>query len=122
MPDSPVYLIAQNQREDAKKALQWLRGPSADIEVELNQLEQSQEKEAQVGSIGLKDLFTKRVYFQPFVIAMFAMFGQQFCGVNAVFFYLQTIFEKAGSSIEASKDFSFHYLVDFEISIALSQV
>ena len=46
---------------------------------------------------------SKRVYWQPFLIAMFGMFGQQFCGINVVFFYQQTIFEKAHSSIDPSK-------------------
>ena len=40
---------------------------------------------------------------------MFGMFGQQFCGINVVFFYQQTIFEKARSSIDPSKYWKYTY-------------
>ena len=103
MPDSPKYLISQDKSSEAKKALQWLRGPQADIEPEMLHMINSAQDEKKIGSISLQELCTKRVYLQPFLIAMFGMFGQQFCGINAVFFYLQTIFEKANSTVHPSK-------------------
>ena len=69
----------------------------------LRQISESHEEESKIGSVTFKELLSKRVYWQPFLIAMFGMFGQQFCGINVVFFYQQTIFEKARSSIDPSK-------------------
>ena len=103
MPDSPKYLIAESKTSEAKKALQWLRGPHVNVDVELRQMTESYEEEKKIGSIDLTELLSKRVYWQPFLIAMFGMFGQQFCGINVVFFYQQTIFEKANSSVDPSK-------------------
>ena len=45
-------------------------------------------------------LLTEGVYLKPFLIATVIMFLQQFCGVNVVVFYAETIFIKAGSSID----------------------
>ena len=45
-------------------------------------------------------LLTEGVYLKPFIVATILMFLQQFCGVNAVIFYAEIIFIKAGSSIE----------------------
>ena len=61
------------------------------------------EEERKIGNISFMELVSKRVYWQPFLIAMFGMFGQQFCGINVVFFYQQTIFEKANSSVNPSE-------------------
>ena len=33
MPESPVFLLSKGWDEEAKKSLQWLRGPDYDIEV-----------------------------------------------------------------------------------------
>ena len=71
------------------------------------QMTESYEEERKIGSISFRELMSKRVYWQPFLIAMFGMFGQQFCGINVVFFYQQTIFEKANSSVDPSE---FQYL------------
>jgi facilitated trehalose transporter len=102
MPDSPVYLISKQKPEEARKALQWLRGSSYNPDAELKEMQWSNEEEQKVGRISLSELFSNRLYWQPFLIAMFGMFGQQFCGINAVIFYLETIFIQSGSSIAPS--------------------
>ena len=106
-PDSPKYLLSEGKTSDAQKSLQWLRGGSTNVEPELRTLSKSIEEERQIGNITFKQLFTERAYLHPFMIAMFAHIGQQFCGVNVVIFYLQTIFEKSHSSLDPSKLFSF---------------
>ena len=35
MPDSPKYLIAESKTLEARKALQWFRGPQFDVDEEL---------------------------------------------------------------------------------------
>jgi hypothetical protein len=103
MPDSPKYMIAKQNHEEARKALQWLRGSNYNPDAELKEMQLSNEEEQKIGSISLSELFSNRLYWQPFLISMFGMFGQQFCGINVVFFYLETIFIQAGSSIAPSR-------------------
>lgn len=101
MPESPMYLVGINRLDEAKNSLQWFRGPRADIGIELKAMQAAKEDQDRAGSITLKELFCNALYRRPFAIALFAMFGQQFSGINVVFFYLKTIFEKAGSALEA---------------------
>ena len=107
MPDSPKFLISKNRISEARQALRWFRGPNYDVDSEFKQILTSNKEEENIGGISLLELFTQKVYFVPFLIAMYGMFGQQFCGINVVFFYQQTIFEKANSSVDPSE---FQYL------------
>ena len=103
MPDSPKFLISKNRISEAREALRWFRGPNYDVDSEFKQILTSNIEEENIGGISLLELFTQKVYFVPFIIAMYGMFGQQFCGINVVFFYLQTIFDKANSTVDPSK-------------------
>jgi len=101
VPDSPKYLVMKNQIEDARKALQWFRGTTKTVvDVELEQMVEAYQREKEIGSISLKQLLTERIYLQPFILASFIMFGQQFCGVNFILFNAETIFTQAGSSVD----------------------
>ena len=53
-----------------------------------------------IGLIPLTSLVSDPVYAKPFLVVMLLMFLQQFCGVNVVTFYIQTIFSDAGSEID----------------------
>ena len=103
MPDSPKFLISKNRISEARQALRWFRGPNYDVDSEFKQILTSNKEEENIGGISLLELFTQKVYFVPFLIAMYGMFGQQFCGINVVFFYLQTIFDKANSTVDPCK-------------------
>ena len=93
----------KNQIEDARKALQWFRGTTKTVvDVELEQMVEAYQREKEIGSISLKQLLTERIYLQPFILASFIMFGQQFCGVNFILFNAETIFTQAGSSVDPS--------------------
>ena len=93
----------KNQIEDARKALQWFRGTNnAVVDVELEQMVEAYQREKEIGSISLKQLLTEQIYLQPFILASFIMFGQQFCGVNFILFNAETIFTQAGSSVDPS--------------------
>ena len=92
MPESPYFLVEKGKLDEAKKSLIWLRGPS-NIDEEFNQLKISQDKSKESSNNGdavtYKDLFTKRVYFEPFITMMFVMFFTHFSGNNGVFFFMK---------------------------------
>ena len=111
MPDSPKFLISKNRISEARQALRWFRGPNYDVDSEFKQILTSNKEEENIGGISLLELFTQKVYFVPFLIAMYGMFGQQFCGINVVFFYLQTIFDKANSTVDPSKHTLFEIFI-----------
>ena len=100
MPESPYYLVSRGLDGQAEKSLRWLRGNNYDVGRELQATKESYKEESSVGAITVSDLFTKPVYYRPFMVAMFLMFMQQFSGINVVIFYAQAIFNDAGSSID----------------------
>merc|ERR1719192_736334 len=58
MPSSPVYLISQDKEEEARKALQWLRGSNYDIEKEIQQIKDDLAGQKETGTASLKQMFT----------------------------------------------------------------
>ena len=38
MPESPVFLLSKGREKEARKSLQWLRGPDYDISEEIAQV------------------------------------------------------------------------------------
>ncbi len=104
MPESPFYLVGQGKLREAEESLRRLRSPKQDISIELKRLETAKRSQEKIGSITLATLLTEKRYLKPFVIAMSLMFLQQFGGVNAIMFYTQTIFEKAGSSLDSGRN------------------
>ena len=103
IPDSPTYLVKKQNIEGAKKSIRWLRGPKyTGVEEDISHLQKAND-EARDPRLrtSLKDLFAKRIYLHPFFISLSLMFFRQFCGINQVTFYLQEIFIKAGSDLDA---------------------
>ena len=103
VPDSPSYLLSKGRDEQAQKSLQWLRGKHYDTSKELEVMKESLVREKAIGHISLKNMLTVAVYWKPFAIVMILMLLQQFCGINAVIFYTQTIFIQAGTDLSASE-------------------
>ena len=100
MPESPVYLIDKGHLDQARNSLARLRG-TEDIEEELMEMKRSYETQQNTGSISYKDLFTNRIYVEPFITMLLLMFFQQFAGINGVLFYLKDIFIKAHSDMDS---------------------
>ncbi|XP_018417567.1 PREDICTED: solute carrier family 2, facilitated glucose transporter member 8 isoform X2 [Nanorana parkeri] len=91
MPETPRYLISQNQRAKALSALSFLRGPDVDHEWEYRQIESGADQQ---GGLKMADLWNPAIY-KPFLIGITLMFFQQFTGINAIMFYADMIFEEA---------------------------
>jgi len=97
LPESPRYLlIDQNKHREAKIALIRLRGKSVDVddEVEEMQAEADANASSEVASI-LDVLRDPSIKWQMICISTLHAV-QQLCGINAIFFYLNTIFASAG--------------------------
>ena len=101
MPESPNWLMAKYGRSlRVVEALHQLRHPTSDIEKELDEMEeQTLAMKGQSQRITWTMLKRQDTY-KPMFIAIVMLFFQQFCGVNAVQFYMTSIFAKAGSTIE----------------------
>ncbi|KPJ19334.1 Facilitated trehalose transporter Tret1 [Papilio machaon] len=92
---------SHNDRESAAECLMTIRGKSrTGVETELNQIatdvNASMEKTAT-----LADVF-RGSNFKAFYISCALVFFQQFSGINAVLFYMNTIFKAAGSDLDPS--------------------
>lgn len=83
--------------EDARAALQWLRGSFNDVEFELEAIQINFEMSSQTKS-SVMDVFTRR-HIRPFLLSMGLMLIQQLSGINAVIFYTVAIFKMSGSAM-----------------------
>ena len=94
IPETPRFHLLHNKKQDAINSLKYLRGPHADVEDEIRDIEESMDSDEKVS---WRELFKKSEMFQPLKIAMGLMFFQQFSGINVVMFYSVSIFEKSGN-------------------------
>jgi SP family facilitated glucose transporter-like MFS transporter 8 len=93
IPESPRFLVTNGRRQEALRALSWLRGPHVDVEDECHDIEESFDPS---DKMTLSELFSKRELFLPLKVSVGLMIFQQFSGINVVMFYTVSIFESAG--------------------------
>ncbi|GIY43559.1 facilitated trehalose transporter Tret1-1 [Caerostris darwini] len=96
MPESPRWLIAQEDIQGAIKVMHDLQGNYINAEDECTKIYEDLKYQPK-GLLTLKECKDPIVY-KPAIIAVALMFFQQFSGSNAVLFYSSSIFE-------TSKDF-----------------
>lgn len=102
IPETPRWYVSRNKQEEARKALQWLRGKQANVEPELKGIVKSHhESEKTASNNQMLELFKKQ-NLKPLLISLGLMFFQQMSGINAVIFYTTSIFKDAGSTIDES--------------------
>ncbi|KAI4899324.1 hypothetical protein NFI96_011850, partial [Prochilodus magdalenae] len=95
-PESPRYMLIQKGDEkNARKALQRLRGWK-DVDEDLKEMRLEEQSEQAEGQLSVFTLFTLRsLRWQLLSIIMINM-GQQLSGVNAIYYYADSIFTSAG--------------------------
>ncbi|CAB3239917.1 unnamed protein product [Arctia plantaginis] len=98
-PETPRWLVSKGRPDDARKALQWLRGKNANVEKELKDLTRTQDDADKQGGNAFKQLFSPK-YMPAVFISLGLMLFQQLSGINAVIFYAASIFKMAGSSVD----------------------
>lgn len=102
IPETPRWFVSRGKDEEARKALQWLRGKQADVEPELKGiLKTHNEAERHASSSGLSQLM-KKCNLKPLSISLGLMFFQQMSGINAVIFYAGEIFKASGSKLDSN--------------------
>ncbi|XP_036316730.1 solute carrier family 2, facilitated glucose transporter member 5 [Pipistrellus kuhlii] len=95
-PESPRYLLVQRKDlEAARKALRLLRGWDF-VEDEVEEIRQEYEAEQAAGFISVVKLFRIRSLRWQLISIVVLMAGQQLSGVNAIYYYADTIYEEAG--------------------------
>ena len=94
LPETPRYLLATNRRHEALHSIWWLRGPEYDAEEECALIETNLDQQENM----TWDEFRKPGLYRPLILILVTLSLQQFCGINAIMFYADTIFSTAGFS------------------------
>ncbi|KAL7864835.1 hypothetical protein AOLI_G00162550 [Acnodon oligacanthus] len=95
-PESPRYMLIQKGDEKyAKKALQRVRGWQ-DVDEELQEMRLEEQSERAEGQLSVFALFTLRSLRWQLVSIIIVNMGQQLSGVNAIYYYADSIFSSAG--------------------------
>ncbi len=92
IPRSPRWLVKKNQVDQAREVLEMAGEP--EVEKALGEIVESEKVEREGGK---EPLFQKRYAFPIFLAVSIAAFNQ-LTGINALLYYLNSIFEQAGYS------------------------
>jgi MFS transporter, SP family, arabinose:H+ symporter len=95
IPESPRWLVIKGRDEQALEVLTRVYG-AAQAQESLQHIRQS--LAAKSVSHGWRALFDRRIRF-VMLIALGLAFFQQITGINAIFYYLPTIFAQAGGGV-----------------------
>ncbi|XP_005014547.2 solute carrier family 2, facilitated glucose transporter member 1 isoform X1 [Anas platyrhynchos] len=95
-PESPRFLlINRNEENKAKSVLKKLRG-TTDVSSDLQEMKEESRQMMREKKVTIMELFRSPMYRQPILIAIVLQLSQQLSGINAVFYYSTSIFEKSG--------------------------
>ena len=100
VPESPRWLIVKHRFEEARGILHKMVTP-AEAEAQIADVRQSISELKQPGQARLRELFSRKMWFALFIGLIVAV-AQQITGINAVFFFATTIFEKSGVGRDAA--------------------
>ncbi|XP_054288385.1 facilitated trehalose transporter Tret1-like [Macrosteles quadrilineatus] len=98
IPESPIYYLLQNNEEDARKSLQWLRGSHYNIDVELS-LKKKNIDTMKAAKLKFFEAFSTKAARKGLVICIGLMVFRQFSGAPGIIYYNTNIFHEAGFSL-----------------------
>ena len=104
-PDSPRWLLEKDRPEDARKALQYLRGAEdhpEEIEAEMTEIKQNVELHKSITEVPWHILITDRDLLARLWRGALLQFMAQMCGATAIKYYLPTVFLALGLSKDLS--------------------
>ncbi|XP_023952627.1 facilitated trehalose transporter Tret1-like [Bicyclus anynana] len=110
IPETPRWYISRGRNEEARKALQWLRGSNTKIDNEMREIALSDAEVENASSI--KEMLDIK-YLKSILICLGLMAFQQMSGINAVIFYTVKIFKMSGSSVDENLSTIIVGLVNF---------
>ncbi|KAK3749184.1 hypothetical protein QZH41_010372 [Actinostola sp. cb2023] len=94
-PRSPRYLLLKlNHEASAVYALQVLRG-TTDVSEDIAEMRSEQEAAILEQGVSIREMFTMKDLRMPLLIAVVLQCSQQLSGINAVFYYSTSTFDKA---------------------------
>lgn len=96
LPESPTFLTLSGKEEEARKILASLRGPSVDVETEMETVCRMNENKMK-GSF--RSMLHPRVWRSVVVICIL-MFFQNFCGYAVVVTFTTRIFIETGAAVD----------------------
>ncbi|KAI4491219.1 hypothetical protein M0802_010315 [Mischocyttarus mexicanus] len=100
MPESPYYLISKGKRQEAVAALAKLRSTSESaVQSVADEMQATYEESIQTQT-KFSDLFTVKANFKALLFTVLLASFQQLTGINVVLFYMGSIFDAAGSSLD----------------------
>nr|CAD7440089.1 unnamed protein product [Timema bartmani] len=105
MPETPAYLISQNNPDGARKALMWLRtGYVVAVDQEMTKLEEAYEKgkDNRLTMSSFIQNLRSRGTLKALLISIGLVVNNQFSGITAVLSYTVNMFEDASSDISAN--------------------
>ncbi|XP_031425983.1 solute carrier family 2, facilitated glucose transporter member 6-like [Clupea harengus] len=98
MPDSPRFLITRGRHEEARRALEWFRGP--EYTEEFLRIQHSVNTQGRIGWEELRQPF----YYKPILISVGMRFLQQMTGITPILVYLEPIFHLTQITLEPQYD------------------
>ena len=91
--ETPRWLISHGKNLEAGRILLWLRGNRYDVVNEQQEIENTVRSEVKLSFLETIQEFKTRPVYHPLILALFLMFFQQFCGINAIIFNAEDIFD-----------------------------
>ncbi|KAI9107104.1 hypothetical protein K1719_022632 [Acacia pycnantha] len=99
--DTPASLVQRGKTDQARNALRKIRGPTADVEGELEELVKWTEKSKGLPQEPFCTIFERQ--YRPHLVMAFAIpFFQQLTGINVVAFYAPNLFQSVGFGNDAA--------------------
>ncbi|XP_069988510.1 facilitated trehalose transporter Tret1 [Penaeus vannamei] len=94
--ESPSFLLQKGRDSQAEKSLRWYRGSDYNVKAELEATKKNLQELQAGGRVGLRGLGRPCV-LRPLLVSLGLMFFQQLCGINAILFNANTVFQDSGS-------------------------
>ncbi|MFC8921174.1 sugar porter family MFS transporter [Cellulosimicrobium sp. NPDC057127] len=95
IPESPRFLVAKDQDDDARQVLQSVLGPEEDVDDRLREIRRTirtDEALAEQSSLRGSALGLKPIVWVGILLSVF----QQFVGINVIFYYSTTLWQAVG--------------------------